>query len=269
MKKKRIFFLPRRRNEVRELKNVNENRNLLLVLLAVLILAFVYFVFVRPAGATFNYPQYGEWSECVPNEGNDCEETGGTKTRDVTNVEWVCPDGYSPFLEGKCIKWFGYIPSIKEKVKKEYTYQETEDCELSQESVLTCEEPPVEEPTCTGECGTPTDVKFADAGFGPPAVCSAPVPPTPSNPLVWRNGDQAIVQWVPSVEVDKAIVYWRENSQTGWQHSLTTVNNGYVVINGLGTMDFTFGVAQFNGCVPSRVIEVVDGMPTGWTMFTP
>lgn len=102
-----------------------------------------------------------------------------------------------------------------------------------------------------------------------PEVCSAPVPADPQNVLVWRNGDQAIVQWVPSIEVGQAIVSWKEASQSGWQHSLTTVNNGYVVINGLGTMDFTFGVAQFNGCVPSKVIEVVDGMPTGWTMFTP
>lgn len=54
---------------------------------------------------------YGEWSECVPNEGNECGENGGTKTRTVTKtckevdgqgedqckIEYSCPDGFSPF----------------------------------------------------------------------------------------------------------------------------------------------------------------------------
>ena len=37
----------------------------------------------------------GEWSACIPNEGNECGQGGGTQNRTITYVktEFVCPQG--------------------------------------------------------------------------------------------------------------------------------------------------------------------------------
>lgn len=102
-----------------------------------------------------------------------------------------------------------------------------------------------------------------------PGVCSATIPNSPANPLVWRKGGQAIVQWVPDSTVNQARIYWMVNGQATWMYSLTTANTGYVVINDLGANDVTFGVAQFNGCNESQIITIVDGDTEGWVLFTP
>lgn len=95
----------------------------------------------------------------------------------------------------------------------------------------------------------------------------------PGNPLVWRNGDQAIVQWVPT-DGSQANIYYKQVEQADWQYSVNGIpNNGYFVINGLGTMDITFAIQQTNGGCSGGSIDpantIVDGPTTGWTLFRP
>ena len=88
-----------------------------------------------------------------------------------------------------------------------------------------------------------------------------------ANTLVWRNGGSAIVQWQPT-EGDKAHVYYYENQNEGNAHAVRdTENDGYVEINELGALDWTFGVQQVNGCAGGPTVWVVDGDTAGWVLF--
>lgn len=127
-------------------------------------------------------------------------------------------------------------------------------------------EVPKEEPT-PGLPGNPPT--FAGSSTDAPGVCSASIPNAPANPLVWRKGGSAIVQWLPDGTANQARIYWRINGQATWMYSLTTYNSGYVVINDLGANDVTFGVAQFNGCNESRIVTIVDANTEGWVLYQP
>lgn len=135
-----------------------------------------------------------------------------------------------------------------------------------------CEEPevtstPTESPEEPGLPGNPPT--FAGSTTNAPGVCTATIPNNPANPLVWRKGGSAIVQWIPDNTANKAHIYWRINGQMTWMYALITDNSGYVVINDLGTNDVTFGVAQANDCNESQIITIVDSASEGYILFTP
>jgi hypothetical protein len=117
-------------------------------------------------------------------------------------------------------------------------------------------EPPV---GCTQNCGVP--------------ACTDTVPKEVANPHVYRNGDCAIVKWMPT-EGDKANIYWKENSSGDWQHSLIGIENtGYREVCGLSTLDYTFGVQSVNGCAADGIVNasnlsvIVDGATSDWILF--
>jgi hypothetical protein len=112
---------------------------------------------------------------------------------------------------------------------------------------------------CASNCGVP--------------ACTDQVPEAVVNPHVYRNGDCALVKWWPK-QGDKANIYWRENSSSGWQHALANISNtGYREICGLETQSFTFGVQSVNGCAADGIInasvisEIVDGNTSSWVLF--
>lgn len=143
---------------------------------------------------------------------------------------------------------------------------------------LSCEEGyhEVENECVPDESPSPTPSPTPTKGDEPlaPQRAEAPKPPevlctitkTVANPLVWRKGNDAIVQWQPT-EGNKANVYYKEVKSLSWEHSLRDVeNNGYQLISGLGSGDFTFAVQQECGPISP---EIVDGDTNGWVLFTP
>lgn len=91
----------------------------------------------------------------------------------------------------------------------------------------------------------------------------------PANPLVWRNGDNAIVQWQPT-QGDKANVYYHEVQNTANAHAVRdTENDGYVEIGYLDNLDWTFGIQQSQGCAGGGTVWIEDGGTSGWVLFRP
>jgi len=127
------------------------------------------------------------------------------------------------------------------------------------------EEEPTPTPTPTPE--VPIEgPHFSQGGF----ICPNASPVLlPGNPLVWRNGDNAIVQWQPTGG-DKANVYYREVGDPSNAHAVRdTENDGYVEIGLLGTLDWEFGIEQSSGCAGQGITWIIDGGTSGWVLFTP
>lgn len=227
-----------------------------------IVTAFVFMlvagVFVTQTVLATNYPQYGEWSECVANEGNDCGENGGTRSRTVTTASLQCPEGYHPFAGPLCEK-DGPKFDLKSKVWVEETTTETEDCEIPEEQVVKCEEPPKEEcppgyhevPQTDEDVLERTSIVVGDyQQEETPLVCEpdepkepeqpgtpptfagssteAPVCPdgntvnVPANPHVWRAGEKATVNFFIT-EGDSADVVYKEVNASDWQHAVSNL----------------------------------------------
>ena len=80
-----------------------------------------------------------------------------------------------------------------------------------------------------------------------------------------------MVKWIPT-SGNKAIVYYKECSAGGWQHSVKVDNTGYTEIHELGNMDVCFAIEQVNDCgggivTAARSHEIVDGATSGWVLF--
>jgi hypothetical protein len=101
-------------------------------------------------------------------------------------------------------------------------------------------------------------------------VCTDTAPVLlPANPLVWRKGGTAIVQWQPT-EGNRANIYYYQNQDKDNAHAVRdTENDGYVEIHELGGLDWTFGIQQANGCAGGETVWVEDGLTNGWVLFTP
>lgn len=108
-------------------------------------------------------------------------------------------------------------------------------------------------------------------------VFFAPIPDTsckeispvkaPANPLVWRSGNDAIVQWQPT-EGRTVNIYYYNNHDRNDAHALRDIlNNGKVSIGYLGSKDWTFGIQQSNDCAGGSIYWIVDGDTRNWTLF--
>ncbi len=139
------------------------------------------------------------------------------------------------------------------------------------ECEVDCEEPtpsptPTPEPTVTPS-STPVVVHEPSTEVGAPVCTSLQPVLLPANPLVWRNGSMAIVQWVPT-EGNLAHVYYFENQNPDNAHAVRdTENDGYVEIEELGSLDWTFGIQQANDCAGGETVWIVDGDTEGWVLF--
>lgn len=152
-------------------------------------------------------------------------------------------------------------------------YQCEEDCDEvtptpSPTPILTVTPTPTPESTQSGTQGqAPT---FAGSSTEAPQCSSSNTTKEAANPHVYRKGDQAIVKWLPT-DGNKVNIYYKDNSASDWQYSVTTENTGYYVINGLGTRDITFAIQQVNDCSGGTVSNIsnpiVDGNVSGWVLF--
>lgn len=126
-----------------------------------------------------------------------------------------------------------------------------------------CEQPKQEESKpsgCTGDCSAPA-----------PQCGSQNTTNQPLNFHVYRNGGDAILKWW-ATEGNKVNVYWKNPSNSNWEHAAQFENTGYVEIHNLGSYDWTFGIQQVNDCggglvTVGRIMEVVDGNVHGWVLF--
>ena len=141
---------------------------------------------------------------------------------------------------------------------------------------------PIDE--CDGDCEqepTPTPIDM-------PRVTPTETPSTPSsnnavapqcgvknvearvvNPHVYRNGDSAIVKWWPTAG-NLVNIYYKQVGSPTWQYATQRANTGSEEINGLGTLDITFGIEEVDGCgggVTSDVYQIVDGNSNKWVLF--
>lgn len=192
---------------------------------------------------------YSDWSDCKPVA--ECGTSEGTQTRTKSRT--------CHFVAGYGINQC--IPQATQSV------EESRSCEVE---TLAC---PTQEPSATPSA-EPSNVwspVVTNDTTQAPSCNDASITANVVNPLVWRNGDQAKVQWWPTAGSQVNIYYKQVNSPV-WQYSLNNQpNNGYAVINGLGTMDITFAVEQINGCSggPVDLVKIVDGATNGWVLFTP
>lgn len=129
---------------------------------------------------------------------------------------------------------------------------------------------PCESPSPSPEPSTPPAEEHHDTPSAPgtPECTSPAVTMVGANFHVYRNGDQAIAKWVPT-QGDKATIYYKQVGAPDWQYSLANVdNNGYQVINGLGSLDITFALQQANGCAGGPLTnQIVDGASNDWILF--
>lgn len=266
------------------------------------------FVFILIAGVLVtqnvfatNNPHYGEWSECVANEGNQCGENGGTRSREVTTTTYVCPEGFTTLAGNTCKKVLNHYPYIlfAQKVAHEEVTTETEDCQIPEEEVIKCEEPPKEEcPPGTHEVPQEEEnheylILTDNPEEEPELVCEPDVTPTPTqeqpkventsstnapvcpdgntvnvpaNPHVWRAGEKATVNFFIT-EGDSADVVYKEVNASDWQHAVSDLkaNADKFVSVEIGGLDpqlgYTFGVRQRIGCGGGQTITavIVDG----------
>jgi hypothetical protein len=85
---------------------------------------------------------------------------------------------------------------------------------------------------------------------------------------ILRNGDTAIAKWMPT-NGNKANIYYKLVTSNSWEHAVRDIeNNGYFVINGLGSKDWTFALQQANDCAGGLMSQyVVDGNSSIWVLF--
>ena len=210
------------------------------------------------------YGHWSNWSECEANrEGEECGVVGGSRERHRTRVCLLLPGGG----QNQCA--FGTTD----------TQHQYDECEVELQA---CIEPT---PVCTDagaanydpEVGenefednstcVPREPNVPQGPFGAPQCGSTAPILLPANPLVWRRGGTAIVQWQPTAG-DRANVYYQEVQNPANAHAVRdTENDGYVEINELGSLDWSFGIQQSQGCAGDGVVWVIDGSTNGWTLF--
>ena len=132
-----------------------------------------------------------------------------------------------------------------------------------------CELPPEPTPTPTPtHTPEPQPEEHHSDPSAPQCTATAPVL-LPGNPLVWRLGGTAIVQWQPT-EGNKAHIYYYQNEDSGNAHALRDIdNNGYAEIHELSGLNWTFGIQQAEDCAGGEIVWIVDGATDGWVLFTP
>jgi len=76
------------------------------------------------------------------------------------------------------------------------------------------------------------------------------------------------VQWQPT-QGDRANIYYYENQNPDNAHAVRdTENDGYVEVNGLSNLDWTFEIQQSQGCAGGERVTIVDGAGH-WVLFRP
>ena len=220
--------------------------------------------------------KWSEWSECSAECGggtqsrvyggdDECKpdrEIRRCNTHACSTIRWCFPCQLESVLkteENGIHKYCARAIPSDEEPKEGFRWKEGMD--------KWCEKPeptPTPEPTTTPkQPENPT----TEAGAN---VCHDDAPANlPANPLVWRKGDCAIVQWQPTGG-DRANVYYYENQRPENAHAVRdTDNDGYVEICALGNKDWTFGVQQSGGCAGGSTVWIEDGGTIGWVLFTP
>lgn len=127
---------------------------------------------------------------------------------------------------------------------------------------------PTPEPTPTP---TPSEEPKHDdsaEGSNAPETCTASVPEPAMNVHGYRKGGTFEVKWYPAV-ADGVNIYYYQNQVPENKHSvINTDNDGSEFINGLGSLDWTFGVQSLNGgCAGSEIRWVEDGLTDTWVLF--
>lgn len=182
------------------------------------------------------------------------------------------------------------------------TEEESQSCKLPEEDVISCDE----EGVCPTNCGlSASEVPDGQGGY---KVCpatnscepikdedrndncsrnpahpdcqhepSAPVCSDgtilnlPANFHIMRKGDVAIARWVPTGG-NLVDLYYRENENTDWTHSLgDQANDGELEVQLLDpNKGYTFGLRQHQGCGGGETVisVVIDPPANTWTMFT-
>lgn len=93
-----------------------------------------------------------------------------------------------------------------------------------------------------------------------------------ANPHVIRNGTEATVNFVVT-DGDKAHVFYKENGQDNWTHSVANVGVnqdkfGTVKIGSLNpNLGYTFGIMQVKGCGGGTITAVVVDPPANNQLF--
>jgi len=248
---------------------------LLLLGLAVIFLVLISLLAKQSAANTCKH----ENAECYWNHSeNDCcagldcnywKTTGGTR-RFKCEVQPTPTNTPTPTPTEK--------PKCKESGRCEHDHECCSgDCHKGECKVVKPTPTPTQEPEPTP---TPTEEPKGDGRpfeAVPPVVnntTEAPqchdVAPTKvgENFHIFRNGDTAIAKWIPT-EGDKVQIYYKQNSSLDWQYALRDIpNNGYAVINGLGTMDITFALQESQGCAGGKLVNyVIDNSTTYWQLY--
>lgn len=112
-------------------------------------------------------------------------------------------------------------------------------------------------------------------GWHPPAprdyTCRLDRPEKPvANFHLYRKGDVAQLKWLPAGQNAPTVnVYYKLVTSGNWEHSvIAAANTGFLEIRGLDDRDFTFAIAQNNGCIEGDMTSpIVDGNTDGWVLF--
>lgn len=88
---------------------------------------------------------------------------------------------------------------------------------------------------------------------------------------VYRKGGTAILKWYPDPTKAPTVHLWYyQNQITSNIHAVADVTNtGSFTIEGLGSLDWTFGIQPANGCAASDITWVIDADTSTWTLFRP
>lgn len=106
---------------------------------------------------------------------------------------------------------------------------------------------------------------------GQPESCRevSPIKP-PANPLVWRKGPDAIVQWFPTDGLTANVYYYNIKDKSDAHAVRDTENDGYVKIGKLGNKSWTFGIQQVtNKCAGGIIVWIKDSDNKKWRLFRP
>lgn len=128
---------------------------------------------------------------------------------------------------------------------------------------------PTPTPTPTPVPEQPIEEEHHTSMPGAPEICAnVPTPDNPANFHLYRKGEYAELKWLPT-DGDTVNIYWKNPASGNWEHSLiNSPNDGVEMIGGLGSYDWSFGLAQVNGnCNQSSIMEVEDGNTPDWVLF--
>ncbi len=117
---------------------------------------------------------------------------------------------------------------------------------------------PTPEPTPTPTEQPTIPLTNPSGPVGAPTCVGAPFVFKPGNALVKRDGDKATVQWQPT-QGSEAHIYYYQNENPANKHAKGDIqNDGIEEINLLGSLNWTFGIQQKDGCATSDIVWVVD-----------